>query len=65
MKRVLLAAVALGGLTVLTTSGAMAAPFTAGVHVAPTQPAATQVDYYWHRRHWHHRRWWHHHWRYW
>jgi hypothetical protein len=65
MKRLLLAAVALGGLTALTHSAAMAAPVTAGIHIAPAQPAVTQVDYYWHHRHWHHRRWWHHHWHYW
>jgi hypothetical protein len=63
MKRLLLAA-ALGGLTALTASAATAAPLAAGIHVAPAQPAVTQVNYYWHRRHWHHRHWYHHHWRY-
>ena len=37
----------------------------AGVHVTPSHPAVTDVDYYWHRHHWHHRHWEHHHWRYW
>jgi hypothetical protein len=70
MRRILLAAVALGGLTALTAGGASAAPSVAGVHaegisVAPAQPLVTHVDYYWHRRHWHHRHWEHHRWRYW
>jgi hypothetical protein len=62
MRRLLLAAVALGGLTALTAPGASAAPSAAGVHVTPSQPLVTTVQ--WHR-HWHHRRWEHHHWRYW
>ena len=65
MRRLLLAAVALGGLTALTTGGASAASAVADVHVAPSQPLLTHVDYYYHRHHWHHRRWEHHHWHYW
>jgi hypothetical protein len=66
MKKLLLAAVALGGLTALTATAATAAPLATGVHAAPAQqPGITQVDYYWHHRHWHHRRWEHHRWRYW
>ncbi len=65
MKKLLLAAVALGGLTALTATAATAAPLTAGVHVAPAQPGVTDVNYYWNQRHWHHRRWEHHHWHYW
>jgi hypothetical protein len=65
MRRLLLAAVALGGLIALTTGGASAAPSAAGVHVAPSQPLVTNVDYYYHHRHWHHRHWEHNHWRYW
>jgi hypothetical protein len=64
MRKLLLAAVALGGLTGLTAFGASAAPFNAGVHVAPSQPGVTHVDYYWHRHHYHHRHWEHNHWRY-
>jgi DNA-binding transcriptional regulator YdaS (Cro superfamily) len=62
MRRLLLAAMVLGGLTALTASGALAAPSAAGLHVTP-QPLITDVD--WHHHHWHHRHWEHHHWRYW
>lgn len=64
MHRLLLAAAAIGGLTALTTLGAVAAPSAAGVHVTPSQPQLTQVDYYWNHHHWHHRHWEHDHWRY-
>jgi uncharacterized membrane protein len=64
MKRLLLAAAALAGLTALTATGGSAAPFNAGARVAPAQPTATQVNYYWHHRHWHHRHWEHRRWRY-
>jgi hypothetical protein len=65
MHRLLLAAAAIGGLTALTAFGAVAAPSAAGVHVTPSQPLVTHVDY-WHGRHrWHHRHWEHNHWRYW
>ena len=65
MRRMLLMAVALGGLTALTTAGASAAPSAAGIHITPSHPAATQVDYYSNHHHYHHRRWDHHHWHYW
>jgi hypothetical protein len=66
MKKLLLAAVALGGLTALTATDASAAPLAAGVHAPPAQqPGLTQVNYYWHHRHWHHRHWDHRRWRYW
>ena len=65
MKKLLLAAVALGGLTALIAPAATASPAAAGVHVAPSHSGVTQINYYWHRRHWHHRRWEHHRWRYW
>jgi hypothetical protein len=64
MRKILLAAVALGGLTALAASGASAAPSAAGVHVVQPQPAVTSVDYYWHHQHYHHRHWEHHQWRY-
>jgi hypothetical protein len=63
MRKILLAAIALGGLTALAASGASAAPSAAGVHVV--QPPVTDVDYYWHHQHYHHRHWEHHQWRYW
>jgi hypothetical protein len=64
MRKLLLAAVAFGGLVGLTASGAMAAPVGAGVHVAPAQPAVTQVEYYYNHHHYHHRHYEHNHWRY-
>ena len=64
MRKTLLAAVALGGLTALAASGADAAPSAAGVHMVQPQPAVTNVDYYWHHQHYHHRHWEHHQWRY-
>jgi hypothetical protein len=64
MKRIALALVALGGLTALTVSGAIAAPSGASVHFTRPQPMVTEVDYYWHHHHWHHHHWEHHHWRY-
>ena len=65
MRKILLAAVALGGLTALAASSASAAPSAAGVHVVQSQPPVTNVDYYWHHHHWHHRHWEHNQWRYW
>jgi hypothetical protein len=65
MRRILLVAAALGGLTALTAFGAAAAPSAAGVHVVGSQPPVSQVDYYWHHHHWHHRHWDHSHWHYW
>jgi hypothetical protein len=65
MRKILFAAVALGGLTALAASGASAAPSTTGVHLVQPRPAVTDVDYYWHNQHYHHRHWDHNHWRYW
>ena len=65
MRKLFLAAVALGGFTAVTMAGASAAPLGAGVHVVPARPAVTQVDYYWHHHHYHHRHWEHNRWRYW
>lgn len=65
MRRMLLAAGALAGLTAMTTLHAAAAPSAAGFHAAPAQSLATNVDYYWNRRHWRHRHWHRGHWRYW
>ncbi|WP_428535657.1 hypothetical protein [Rhodopila sp.] len=65
MRRMLLAAVALGGLTALTAAGASAAPTVTEIHLASSHPAVTQVDYYWNHHHYHHRHWEHNHWRYW
>ncbi len=64
MRKLLLAAVALGGLTALTSVGASAAPLGDHVRVAPSQASVTQVDYYYNHHHWHHRHWEHDHWRY-
>ena len=64
MYKILLATVAFAGLTAATTLGAAAAPSAAGVHVAPSQPLVTQVDYYRNHHRWHHRRGEHRHWRY-
>ncbi len=65
MRKTLLAAAAVCGLTAVTAFGATAAPSAAGVHITPAQPPVTQVDYYWHHHRWHHRHWEHHRWRYW
>ena len=64
MRKLLLALAAIGGLTALAGQSTTAAPLAAAVHVTPSQPLVTNVDYYWHRRHWHHRHWEHDHWRY-
>jgi len=64
MRRILLAAVALGGLTALAGTGAIAAPSAAGVHVVPSRVLVTNVDYYYNHHHFHHRHWEHDHWRY-
>ncbi len=65
MRRLLLAAAAIGGLTALTTIGASAAPLGAGIYVAPAHATITQVDYWHGHHHWHHRHWDHGHWHYW
>ena len=66
MKKLLLAAAAVGGLTALSAFGAAAAPVVgaAGQVVAPAQHVV-QADYYWHHRHWHHRHFEHGGYRYW
>jgi hypothetical protein len=65
MHKLLLAAVAIGGLTALTTAGAVAAPSMAGLHVAPQEALVTDVDYWHGHHHWHHRHWARGHWHYW
>ena len=67
MRRLLLAAVALGGLAAFTGFGAQAAPSAglAGIHAALPSRAVTQANWYWNHRYWHHRHWHHDHWRFW
>jgi hypothetical protein len=65
MHRLLLAAVAIGGLLAMTAGGASAAPSAAGLHVAPAKPLATNVDYWYRHHHYHHRHYDHGRWRYW
>jgi hypothetical protein len=65
MRKTLLAALALGGVTALMASGAIAAPVATRIHLAPSQPLVANVDYYHGHHHWHHRHWEHNHWRYW
>ena len=57
MRELLLAA-ALGGLTVLTSAGASAAPSATGHYVAPSQHMITDVNYNWNN---HHHYYYHHH----
>jgi hypothetical protein len=64
MRKLLLAAAAIGGLTAVTTLGAAAATPAMAVHETRVQPLVTRVDYNWHHHQWHHRHWEHHHWRY-
>ncbi len=65
MRKVLLSAVALGGLLGLTNvTTAFAAPTVTGLHGVPTAQI-TPVDYYNNHHHWHHRHWDHGHWHYW
>jgi hypothetical protein len=61
MRKMLFAAVALGGLFGLTSVNASAAPVVAQVHIAP-QAQLVQADYHHHYRH---RRFSHGHWHYW
>lgn len=63
MRKILLAAVAVGGLLGLGSTSVSAAPVTTGIHTLPTAHVAN-VDYYWDHRHYHHRRWRHGHWHY-
>jgi hypothetical protein len=65
MRRMLLAAAVIGGLAALASSGASAAPTGAGLHVAPSAPLITDVQYWYRHHHWHHRHWYHGGWRYW
>jgi hypothetical protein len=65
MRKLLLAAVALGGFTALAASGAVAAPNAEHVHMAPGRPMVTHVDYYHNHHQYHHRHYEHGHWRYW
>ena len=65
MRKLLLAAVAFGGLSALGVGAASAVPSAAGLHVAPTQPPVTHVQYWYNHHEWHHRHYEHHHYRYW
>jgi hypothetical protein len=65
MRKLLLAAVALGGFTALAASGAVAAPRAEHVRIAPERPMVTHVDYYHNHHQYHHRHYGHGHWRYW
>jgi hypothetical protein len=65
MRRMLLAVVAVGGLSAVSAVGAIAAPSAAGVHTPPPQPLVTHVDFDRHHHHWHHRRWDHGRWHFW
>ncbi len=65
MRKLLMAAVALAGLTGLSATGAVAAPFAAATHTARPQSHVTSVGYYYNHHTYHHRRFEHGHWRYW
>lgn len=68
MRRLLLAAAAIGGLTALTAFGtaATAAPVPGAVGQYAVSPQhVVQADWNWNHRRWHHRRWFHHRWHYW
>ncbi|HEY3846427.1 MAG TPA: hypothetical protein VGL95_04880 [Acetobacteraceae bacterium] len=66
MRRLLLAAAAIGGLTAVTGFGATAAPVAgaAGQYAVSLQHVV-QADWYVNHHHWHHRRWEHGSWHYW
>jgi hypothetical protein len=64
MRKIFLAAVALGGLPALAASSASAVPSAAGLRAMQPQPPVTNVDYYWRHQHYHHRHYEHHQWRY-
>lgn len=58
MRKMLLLAAAIGGLSALATTGANAAPAVDVPHaVAGYQSLVTHVDYYYNHHHYHHRRW--------
>jgi hypothetical protein len=68
MRRLLLAAAAIGGLTALAAFGApaTAAPVAGAIsQFATPQQHVVQADWWWRHHHWHHRRWSHHGWHYW
>jgi hypothetical protein len=65
MRKLVLAAVALGGFTALAASGAVAAPHDEHGQMAPERSRVTQVDYYHNHHQYHHRHYEHGHWRYW
>jgi hypothetical protein len=64
MRKMLLAAAAVGGLLGLASVSASAAPSAAALRVAPDQGLVTHVDYYYNHHHYHHRRYYHDHWHY-
>nr|WP_294526630.1 hypothetical protein [uncultured Rhodopila sp.] len=64
MRKMLIAAAALGGLFAMTATHASAAPSAAALHVAPAHGLVTSVDYYYDHHHYHHRHWQHGHWHY-
>jgi hypothetical protein len=68
MRKIMLIAAAIGGLTALGGTVAMAAPMgnhhDAVRYEAPRHSPVMRTGYEWHHRHWNHRRWDHDHWRY-
>ncbi len=63
MRKLLLAAVALGGLTALSVTGAVAQPHERRVEAE--RPMMHHADYDRGHHQYHHRRWEHHRWHYW
>jgi hypothetical protein len=68
MRKIMLIAAALGGLTALGGTAAMAAPrgdhHDVARYEASRQAPVMRTGYERHHRHWNHRRWEHGHWRY-
>jgi hypothetical protein len=64
MRKMLLSAAVLCVVAALTSVEASAAPSAAILHVGPSHPLVTDVDYYWHHNHYHHRHWAHGHYHY-
>jgi hypothetical protein len=68
MRKILLIAAAIGGLSVLGGTAAMASPMHERQDVAryeaSRQSPVMRTGYEWHHRHWDHRRWENHHWHY-
>jgi hypothetical protein len=56
MRWILLGAAAVG-ITTLASAGALAATPPPNLHIARSNPAITNADYYWHHNHYHHRHW--------